>query len=767
MNKLQLFPVKKSFDDKKQKWLKVPAIPKGTNWQDYSGGVDGADNYGLVIPSGVVVFDIDTQKGVTCSDVDDALGCRLDWDNAELQTTVSGGKHYVFSLPDGVEIKQGTDLLGVIGFDTRTSGKGWICCGEGYEDETMTGLPDAIVEESWPKLAQDAINLLSCDVEIEEYSDLMSVISSETLDISESDIASYVDMLTSEQAEHSDTWLKVGMAIYHQTKGSDFGWRQFDKFSQKCTDKYNKETNKKRWDSFGKGSRNNPVTFASLISLVGGAKAKSELVVNEIANSELLTKDDITASLEKLANCKLDNLQLDTALKKISEQYKQLTGTAPTKSALQKELKRLKKRPDNDGCFVDDYVFLTGIGEYMNRDTKTTMGPRSFNVKHNRETPVNSDGEIQTATSYADNLIDCVHAAMYVPAFGDIFTHGSVDYFNTYIPNNIKSVEDDPKGVVDKIKGHIAHLLPDEYEQQLVINYLAFNVQNPGVKIHWAMLLQGVQGDGKSLLAEMMQLILGINNVRVMNPQTLESNFTGWAVGQCMTFIEELKIDNYRKYEVINNIKPYVTNSTIEVTKKGQDPMVCINTTNYFALTNFKDAIPIDDNDRRYCILFSQWQRKDKLMEWMDKNPSYYPDLYELMRENIGVLLHWLKNHEIPKSFLDMKRAPLTNAKNTMIDLSKSDAYMLVEDAINEFESDMINSEVVNVTALIKQVSESFDDDYRNFPKTSALKNVLLDMGYHNIGRYKNSERKNQLIYCKDDKKKAIEFSDVINDCPF
>lgn len=765
MNKLQTFPVKKSFDKIKNKWNKVPSIPKGEDWKVYSVSIDNAENYGVVIPEGVVVFDLDTQKGVTCSDVDNALDCKLDWTNAELQTTVSGGKHYAFSLPDGVDIRQGTDLLDVIGFDTRSSGKGWICCGEGYEDETIIGLPCAMIEEDFPKLPQKAINILSCDVEIDN-SDLMSVVNSETLDISNNELSDYVDMLTGDHAEHSDTWLKVGMAIYHQTKGSNFGWQQFDKFSKKCSDKYNKENNKKRWESFGKGQRSNPVTFASVIDLLGGFKAKSEIVVNSVMSNEVLTKEDITTSLEKLANCKLDNLQLDTALKKIAGQYKQLTGTAPTKTALNKEIKRLRKREDVGEDYVDNYVFLTGIGEYMHRHTKTTMGPRSFNVKHNRDTPSNYEGEMQTATSFTDNKVDCVHAAMYVPAFGEIFTHGGVDYFNTYTPTDVKECKGN-SGVVDRIKGHIAHLLPDEYEQQLVINYLAHNVQFPGVKIHWAMLLQGVQGDGKSLLAEMMQLILGINNVRVMNPQTLESSFTGWAVGQCMTFIEELKIDNYRKYEVINNIKPYITNSTIEVTKKGQDPMVCINTTNYFALTNFKDAIPIDDNDRRYCILFSQWQRKDKLIEWMEKNPNYYPDLYEMMRENIGEILYWLRNHNIDNEFLSMKRAPITNAKNAMIDLSKSDAYMIVEDAINEFECGVINNNVVNVTALTKQISENFSGDYANFPKTSALKNVLLDMGYHNIGRYKNSERKNQLIYCKDDKKKAIDFSDEINDCPF
>lgn len=764
MNKLQVFPVRKSWDNKKEKWNKFPAIPKGQDWRTCSASIDNCENYGIVIPTGVVVFDLDTQKGVTTKDVDVALGCSLDWGNADIQTTISGGKHYAFSLPVGVDIKQGTDLLGVVGFDTRATNKGWICCGDGYEDNTLSGLPEALTDEVWPTLPKEAIEKLNCEMVVNDSDDLLSVINDEVIELTDEELQQYIDCLTADHAENSDTWLKVGMAIYHQTKGSDYGWELFDKFSSLSPDKYDEDNNKKRWESFGRHKKSNPVTFASVIDLAGGAKAKTAIIVDNL-DRNLDTLDDITEQLKKLANCHLDNLQLDTALKKVSSRYKALTGTAPTQAALKKELKRLREHKES-GDFVDDYIFLTGLGEYMNRETKTTMGPRSFNVKHNRETPPNNDGEAQSATMYADNIIDCVHASMYVPAFGDVFTHGQVDYFNTYKPNILTPCKD-KYNIVERVKGHIAHLLPNEEEQELVINYLAHNVQFPGVKIQWAMLLQGVQGDGKSLLAEMMQLILGVNNVRVMNPQTLESSFTGWAVGQCMTFIEELKIDNYRKYEVINNIKPYITNSAIEVTKKGVDPQVHINTTNYFALTNFKDAIPIDENDRRYCILFSQWQRKDKLVEWMSKNDNYYHKLYEDMRNSVYVLYEWLNTHSIPQSFKDMKRAPVTNAKNMMINLSKSDGYLMVEDAISEFECEQINNDFVNVTLLSSKVSDCFSDEYKDFPKTNTLKNILTDMGYHNIGRYKNEDKKNQLIYGKDDKKTAIDFKNMVNNCPF
>ena len=60
------------------------------------------------------------------------------------------------------------------------------------------------------------------------------------------------------------------MALYHETKGSDEGWELFDKFSALCPEKYDRDMNLRRWESFGRSRKSNPVTFASVIKMVGG-----------------------------------------------------------------------------------------------------------------------------------------------------------------------------------------------------------------------------------------------------------------------------------------------------------------------------------------------------------------------------------------------------------------------------------------------------------------------------------------------------------------
>lgn len=711
---------------------KKPAVPKGTSWQEYQGPVK-TPMIGVMIPDGVFIIDIDLYKGVSTDDVDDALGCQLDWDAAELQKTLKGGMHYAFKVPSNTNLPNDSDLLGVVGFDSRSSGKGYIATGEGYENLTFHDSIIEALQDDLPALPGEAISALMSGVDNEE-DELLSLVASEPLELSYDEVSEYVDCLSDEHAADQNTWLKVGMALWHQL-GED-GWQLFDTFSQRCPEKYDEDANRRRWESFARKQLSNPRTFASVIELAGGRK---EVAIKSSGQKleQAETLDDIKEQMKKIANVKLDSMELDITLKSLQAKYLEVMGSKPSLPAIKKELRALRDDP-RTGEFVDDYVFMTATGEYMNRDTKAVCGPRSFDVAHNRDTPVNADGEKQSATIYANDIIDVVENSMYFPAADEIFTHSGLDYINTYKAPKIK-LKDPGKGVAAVLK-HLEHLLPDDKEREIVINYLAHNVQHPGVKMNWSIVLQGVQGDGKSFLAEMMQIVMGYDNVRTLNVSSLESSFTGWATGQCMTFIEELKLDNIRKYEVLNNLKPYISNPIVEEHKKGKDPRTVINTTNYFALTNFKDAIPIDSNDRRYCILFSQWQRKDALESFMKDNPDYYSELYETVRNSAGELRKFFLEHDISKEFLSYKRAPATNAKLMMEELSKSSTQLALEDALEEFSENITcedgSIDVTQLGRLVKNAAD-FDDKWEEFPKTKALKNSLLNLGYEPIGRRK------------------------------
>ena len=314
MNELQFFPVRMVYDTEKDKWHKKPAIPKGADWHEYRATIEEIEqskNIGIVIPKGLICIDVDTQKGVTTDDIEAALGCSIDWDSAEVQRTVSGGMHYFFSVPEDRVLRQGSDLLDVEGFDTRTTGKGWIASGEGYEDLTLSGLPGALEIEDFPPLPGEAIRLLDAGyVDDGEVDDLELMIAQQPLeDISVDDMKMYLDALDSHYVDSYDSWFRIGLACYHQTHGSKDGLRVWAEWSKK-SEHFDIDEIRAKWKSFKNKNVTNPITFSTAIKMAGGkavlTQKKAESVYDEAESvstrDEYFDYRDKVKSIEGIAD---------------------------------------------------------------------------------------------------------------------------------------------------------------------------------------------------------------------------------------------------------------------------------------------------------------------------------------------------------------------------------------------------------------------------------------------------------------------------------
>lgn len=773
MTTIKAFPVSVLTDSNTGKTKKAPAIPKGVSWRDAAKDIGSQDqirskNIGIIVPDNVLVIDLDLYKGVTTDSVDNVLGCKLDWDMALLQKTPSCGAHYGFLIESPV--LQGSDLLGLPGFDTRTS-SGWIASGEMYDDQTMCGIIDTLASGDLPSLPATAAAKLAAN-QPDDLDDFAQFIEDQPLDeITEEQAQTFLEMLPDDCASGSK-WLTVAQALRHQFKGSEeqdlIGWRLFDEFSKRQPDEYDHDNNKKRYFSFERGNSGNKTTFATVIKWAGGWSAYHEKTATDMITT---TSDDIDELLSKAAKVR-SNVTQDQLIKTIQQRYVDTKGYKPSLAAIRKEIRQLKAKSTNKKLvsnYLDNYVYVQANNTFLNRVTRSEICPRAFDMTFTRITPYTSDGEKQRATTYAENSIDTVFDTMYVPRFPEMFEHGGENYYNTYRPHVFDRVTS--SDIVERIKNHIAFLLPDETEQQLLINYLAHNVQHQGTKIQWAILLQGIPGDGKSLFAEMMQIVLGYRNVRMLDADELKTNFNGWAVGQCMTFIEEVMLDSGHKYEALNKIKPNITNENISVTAKGKDPVTRPNTTNYIMFTNYRNAIPVDHTDRRYAVFFSQWQDAEKLAKFEKENPNYFSDLYRDMRINASEIAEWLGEHKIPDTFRAMKRAPMTKSKMQMIENSKPASEVAFDNALERFQDFDINNNVINVTRLNSLVRDSYDEsgELEGYPNHKQIGPLLLSRGFQKLGRTKKIGNCQFTLYAKDDSKNANDLYNelIADDCGF
>ena len=157
---------------------------------------------------------------------------------------------------------------------------------------------------------------------------------------------------------------------------------------------------------------------------------------------------------------------------------------------------------------------------------------------------------------------------------------------------------------------------------------------------------------GKSFFGELLRYCLGDSNVGTVSSSQVISNFNSWATGVCVNVLEELRIKGKNRYQVINSLKPLITDRMIQINEKGVKQYTTYNTTNYICFTNHKDAIPIDKDDRRWWIIFVPINSLDEMSNILNEDvKTYFPKLFDSMRNNHCEIRKWLLEYEISNEF--------------------------------------------------------------------------------------------------------------------
>ncbi|MDX1486602.1 MAG: DUF5906 domain-containing protein [Acidiferrobacterales bacterium] len=750
---MQVFPVRKSYDSAKDKWRKHPAVPKGESWKTYRASeaeMRHAENFGVVIPQGRVVLDLDSYKGVSVETVDKVLGVALDWDAALVQRTVSGGQHYCFVLPEGMTIKQGDNLLGVEGFDSRASGLGWICTGAGYQDETIGGMPEALFEEPFPEIPAEVVERINGggDALSDDGFDLEQVLAEQPLEgVSLEDAKLYMAKLPKGDVDHYGTWLKVGMALHHQFAGSDEAKALWVEWSKGSAD-YDKAEIDAKWPTFGNRDHvTQPARFDYVIHRAGGRAVTRVSLVDRLTEqaAEVDSHEKYEAFKRDVLKTSLADLPLDARQmvgKALYEAFGKNAGitASAVKAALKPSRKALsgvvedreRERPD----WVSEWVYCEVPCEFYHLDLHYAIKREAFNAKFDRLPDVIEAEKSAAAYALTNGAMDTVVDKMFWPGASETFEHEGMSMVNTYRAPLLEpptALDDDGQGVVDMFLSHLAMTVEDPREQGIILDWMTWVYQNPGQRVNWALLLQGAQGSGKSYFASVLQMLMG-RLVTSLDPTAIAGRFTGWAHGSLVVVVEEVRISGTNKYEVLDRMKPFITNAVVQIEEKGRDHRTVPNFTSYMMLTNHKDAIPLTQGDRRYCVIFGRIQSEEQLYSELGGEKAagaYFDRLFSETERRCDALAHFFAHRELSEGFSPRGRAPDTDAKRRMQSVAVSPERMQVEEALSACECEVVNEDVVDITWLHKLA----EIEQVELPKTRALSAVLLEMGYEQIDK--------------------------------
>lgn len=575
-----------------------------------------------------------------------------------------------------------------------------------------------------------------------------------------------VRLLLVNNPEDYDTWLQVGMALYHQYDGDEVGLALWHEWAE-TADNYDADALDRRWDDFGiQGKNRAPVTARTILKLAKEAVTNTTAALALKLHEAFRTAKDLLEwekAREMAQGAEIDGLARSSLATTAKERRDALTGSKTSLTEIKKALAYRPTRKERIPGWAEPWVYDASDDRFFNTATKIATTKQGFDAMHDRYAMTKKDilDGRSTPSSSASDLalitykIPVVAGRRYLPGRDAIFHEVDGMFANTYPEHEIPTIPEklSPKDKINwkRVKAHVAHLFPKERDQRYVLDTLAWIVQNEGKRLNWALLIQGVEGDGKSFFAMLMRAVLGPSNVRMLNSSQLGSSFTDYLVGQVFTAIEEVRIKGKDKFDILNFIKPFITNLVIEVHPKGKAAYNAINTTNYFMTTNFKDAIPIDEGSRRFLVLFSQWQDRAKLAKFKEDNPDYYSNLYATIEESAGAIRHMLMQHEISDDFDPYGDAPMTEARAYMIRQAKPEFIQILDDIIADSDRPDISRELLNVTEL----GAIFNTLGYEFPTPKTLASMLQRDGYENLGRITVSQDSKARFWSKT----ASEFS--------
>lgn len=598
------------------------------------------------------------------------------------------------------------------------------------------------LERGWKKVTNGVTSITSVDGD-DPFADVESIV-----DISSDHLRDKL-MLVPGNEDH-DTWVMIGMSLYHQFNGEDDGLKLWHEWSESA-DNYEPEVLDKRWKSFaieGKGRK--PVTARTILKLAKDAvEAGFIQLTAQLKSNFAEAKDEVQwrEACRKVREADIDRFSRSTIAEIARQRYVDLTRIKISIAEVRRQLAfEIPANPKMPG-WCKGWVYDAADDRFFHIEKKISMTMQSFNAVFSRQALTKqelAEGKTTPETTPVDLAMNVyripeVFGRQYQPSEGTIFSRDGIRIANSYPTFQIPALPDElrplDKLAIRTVKEHIGHLLEDAEEQRLFMNWLAWIVQNPGKLLKWAMVLQGVEGDGKSFWAFLLSAVMGPSNVRMLNAHVLEGSFTGWAHGQCVIVVEEPRLQGHNKYDVINRIKPLITNPIVEVHPKGKDPYNVDNTSNYYIPTNFRDALPINSNDRRYAVLFSRWQQRDALREFCEKNPDYYVELYRSIEQCAPAIRKWLLEHDVDEDFPAGRDAPRTKAHNYMVKASQPDFIRELESVIADDVHPEVSELLINATAVgDAMIGRDFE-----IPATRTLHNLLEHNGYVYLGRVKVS----------------------------
>lgn len=250
---------------------------------------------------------------------------------------------------------------------------------------------------------------------------------------------------------------------------------------------------------------------------------------------------------------------------------------------------------------------------------------------------------------------------------------GGAEYWNIWRDPGVLLPNESTREDVEPWLEHLNYLYPNQQEQEHLLNWMACTLQHPSTKINHAILIAGNMGVGKDMLLNPLRYGLGEANICEPPAGELKETFTDYLHHSKLVIFQEIQL--FEGLNLENKLKPMLAAppDMLRVRLFGRGFYETPNIVQAIFMSNYKDALHISENDRRYFAVWTDAQPQDK---------EYYANLAQwLDRGGNGLVVRWLLDRDL-SSFDPKQRAPLTKFKSELMVSSKSPLRHQLEDMI-------------------------------------------------------------------------------------
>lgn len=241
-------------------------------------------------------------------------------------------------------------------------------------------------------------------------------------------------------------------------------------------------------------------------------------------------------------------------------------------------------------------------------------------------------------------------------------------------------------GDITPFAQHLAKILPNERDRTILLSYMAACVQHKGTKFTWAPLLQGVEGNGKTILTRCVAEAVGYRYIHMPPANEISEKFNSWLFGTVFIGVEDIYVPDNRR-EIFEILKPMITGDYLAKRAMNTDQVMQDVCCNFLFNSNHKDGLRKTRNDRRVCVLYCAQQSADDLKRDGLGGP-YFKKLFAWLRaEGYAIISDLLHTYPIPDEFnpaTSCKYAPVTSSTEEAITVNMGGIEQEIIEAIEQ-----------------------------------------------------------------------------------